>query len=87
MRRKCSPVTASVKNNTFTLYCDMINQSQWALLTGGNLRPVTDQSERMRVHVPGAGAGARGLLACAPPKAGELCWGRLAALLIGLPQT
>lgn len=37
--------------------------------------------------VPGAGTGARGLLACDPPKAGELCWRRLAALLGGFPQT
>lgn len=37
--------------------------------------------------VPGAGTGARGLLACAPPKAGELCWRRLATLLSGFPQT
>lgn len=37
--------------------------------------------------LPGAGTGARGLLACAPPKAGELCWRRLAALLSGLSQT
>lgn len=37
--------------------------------------------------VPGAGTGARGLLACAPPKVGELCWRRLAALLSGFSQT
>lgn len=39
------------------------------------------------MRLPGAGTGARGLLACAPPKAGELCWRRLAALLRRFSQT
>lgn len=50
--------------------------------TSNTKRAVT--SQRL---VPGAGTGARGLLACAPPIAGELCWRRLAALLSGFPQT